>query len=348
MQQLMRRTSVITAIVFSMAILLLACYSLRWILLLACLSVGIGVLLAPPVRYLRAQLHVPKGISAFLFLVLFLALTFGVGYLIYLVAVDNIEPFVRQLPRTLDAGRDQLANILRKFPSLSDAIRNLKIGEIAQKSGGAIIRGLEMGIGFFSLLIYVLASSLYLATSLTRYEQGLLTLIPVKSQLKAKAVLDRCASALRQWFVAQLIAMASVGACASIGFLIIGLAYWPVLGLLTALLDIIPFVGPTIAAVCAVLITFGEDASKVPWVILNFVIVEHIESNLVVPLVMKGQVELPPFILLTFMLILANWFGILGVLIAPPLLTVLRTVYLMVYVPSINDGEMKAEEQKAA
>lgn len=330
-------------------ILVVAIYSAEFPLLVATIGIGIGVLIAPVIDRMHKKFRIPRSIGAVFFLLVWAALIGGIGFLVYSLLWGQVSQLATQLPELSREASRRLADLFQRFPSISASLRKMNVGGSAEGFLGALGQSIRGGIEAITGLVFVIAVSLYISSAKERYVDSVLSLFPRTSHARARFLMSESASALRRWFVAQLIAMSCVGICASVGFLIIGMPYWAVLGALTAILDIVPFVGPTIAAICAILIALGsDDPSKAIWVVVNFVIVEHIESNLVVPMVMRGQVDLPPVHLLTLMLIFGSWFGILGVLIAPPTLAVARTLYLLVYVPSINTGKPAIKKDRAA
>jgi predicted PurR-regulated permease PerM len=315
-----------------------AVYLAKIPLLVTAIGIGIGVLIAPVIDRMHQKLRIPRSLGAVFFLFVWAGVIGGVGFLVYSLLWSQLSQLATQLPELGREASRRLAEFFHRFPLISENVRKLNLGGSAQGFVGTLSQSIRGGIEAVTGLVFIIAVSLYVSSGKERYVESFLSLFPQSAHPRARVLMTESASALRRWFAAQLIAMSCVGVCASIGFLIIGMPYWAVLGALTAVLDIIPFVGPTIAAICAILIALGSDPSKALWVIVNFVIVEHIESNLVIPMVMKGQVDLPPVHLLTLMLVFGNWFGILGVLVAPPTLAVARTLYLLVYVPSINAG----------
>jgi predicted PurR-regulated permease PerM len=335
MRPLVKTTLVVTSVVMALVALGLGAFAARWMLLLALIAIGTGTLLASPLRTLERKLHVPSSVGAILFLVILVGGLTGIGFLLSHLFSDQAEAISSDLPGLLDKARDQLSAILSRL-GISSGLKSLNVGALTSQAGAAVIHGAKIGAGVGAGLLYLLACSLYLATSPERYVDSFMSLAPKRFRRRIREVLNLSAYTLRHWFRAQLIAMLGVGICASVGFLIIGVKYWFLLGVLTSVLDIIPLVGPTIAAAAALLVALGTQSSQVPWIIANFLVVEAIEAKVIVPLVMRGRIELPPFQLLTFMYVLGEWFGILGVFIAPPLLAVLRAVYLSVYVPSIN------------
>lgn len=346
-RQLIHDTLLITSIVIFILLFIFALYSVRRPILLASIGIGVGVIFSPSVQFLKEKLKIPKGISGMLFLILWAGGLFGIGYLIYNLVSRQVFQFSQNLPFLLESGKHRLAEISEKIPILKATLQKFNWDSFAHTSMNSLAQGVQVGTEIITGLIYLIAVSIYTAIEKDRYLNAFLSVVPQNVQNKFQFILKKLASVLRNWLVAQFIAMICVGACACIGFLIIGLKYWLVLGILTAVLDIVPFVGPTIAAICACLVTLGSNPEKLIWIMVNFVIVEHIESNLVVPLILKGKIDLPPVHLLTMMLIFAHWFGILGVLIAPPTLAIMRAIYLMVYIPFINNEKIADEEEKA-
>lgn len=130
--------------------------------------------------------------------------------------------------------------------------------------------------------------------------------------------------------------MSIIGLITSVTLKLIGINYWLLFGLTTAVLDIIPYVGPILAVIFTSIVTLGTQPDKIYWVIGSFLIIQQIEGNLLIPLIMRDRVQLPEAPLIVLMLILSNWFGVLGAFVAPPLLAVVRTIYLMTYVPRMN------------
>jgi predicted PurR-regulated permease PerM len=131
--------------------------------------------------------------------------------------------------------------------------------------------------------------------------------------------------------------MVILGVMIAVGLWIVGVDYWAVYGLLAAIFAIIPYIGTLIVVVCASLITLASEPSLVLWVIAVFVVAQQIEGNFVLPMLMKGQVELPEVPLLIFILLLGSWLGIVGVFVAPPFFAIMRVLYIELYLPRVGD-----------
>ncbi|MGZ3699501.1 MAG: AI-2E family transporter, partial [Bdellovibrionota bacterium] len=177
---------------------------------------------------------------------------------------------------------------------------------------------------------------LYIASRPASYHAGFLSMFPARMRARLTEVRGESARALRGWFVSQVLAMLIVGVIASVGLKVIGSDYWFQLGSLTATLELVPFIGPAAAFFAAVLVTLASQPDKIWWVGGYFLLLLRLEGDLIIPLLMRGRIELPPVHLLTLMLVMGEGFGVLGFLVAAPLLAVLRKIYLMTYVPRMD------------
>jgi predicted PurR-regulated permease PerM len=346
MDRTVRKTFVTLATAIPLMLLVAAAYTVRWPLICAAMGVGLGVIVSPAVNWAQSRWNVPRGVGGVL-LFLFWALLFsGISYLVYILVWEQLGQLIQKLPALVEQVRLTLLERFKGVPGVRSNLSNMNWGAMVSTAFGTVGWGLTTALAALTAAVYVIVISVYYAMQKERYASGFLTLFPKRMHPSALLVMRDTARSLRRWIGAQLIAMTVVGLCASVAFLIIGIDYWAVLGALTGLLDIIPYVGPLIAALCAVVVTLGSEPDKLWWVVGAFLVVQQIEANLVIPLVLRDRVELPPVHLMTLMLILAQWFGVIGILLAPPLLAVGRTMWLMIYVPSINAGTLEVEPRK--
>ena len=168
------------------------------------------------------------------------------------------------------------------------------------------------------------------------YRKILISAFPKSKRNKVRGILQECANILRKWFKAQIIDMVIIGSITAIGLWVSGIEYWAVFGLLTAVLGIIPYVGIVIVVVLATILTLATNPTQLWNVLLVFGITQQIEGNLVLPLVMKGKVQLPEVPLLIFMLLLGSILGILGIFLAPPIFAIMKVLYEKLYLPHME------------
>lgn len=205
---------------------------------------------------------------------------------------------------------------------------------------------LSIGSGIADLLVVVFAG-IYLATQPNFYRIGAIKLVPpTRRKIAAEAMLES-ERALRLWLKGQAIAMLVVGLLTGIGLWALGMPSALALGLLAGLLEFIPFAGPIIAAIPAILIALAVSPELALWVTLLYVAIQQFEGNLLTPLVQQYAVDLPGAVLLFSLIGFGSLFGTLGVILAAPLAVVMMVLVKRLYVietldtPTPIPGETK-------
>ena len=111
-----------------------------------------------------------------------------------------------------------------------------------------------------------------------------------------------------------------------------------VLGLIAAISEFVPLVGPVIATIPAMLEAASQGVNSMIWVVVAFLIIQQVESNLLVPFIQRRAVHLPPVLALFATVLFGVIFGISGLLFATPLVVVVMTIIKMAYVEDILGG----------
>lgn len=302
-------------------------------------GIGIGVIMGPALTYLRQKFNMPRALSALLCLLAVLTIFSVVTFSVSFIVSDQVEALSNRAPEIKANLNREFETITKKYAWVSDQVQDLNFAGTAQKAFNRLFSGIRTSLELFGAALFALVLSLYVAVSLPEYFNGIINAFPKNSQKKVEHVMRRCAKTLRVWFRAQLGVMCILGIITAIGLWIVGVQYWAVYGLLAALFSVIPFVGMVFVVSIAVLITLASNAALVPWVILVFIITQQIEGNIVVPLLMKEQVELPEATLIIFMLFCGSWLGVMGIFLAPPVLAILIVLYREIYLPKIRSQE---------
>jgi predicted PurR-regulated permease PerM len=147
------------------------------------------------------------------------------------------------------------------------------------------------------------------------------------------------------WAGATLLGMVTIG------FLVF-LLMWPIFGFMDALvlglvactLEAIPFLGPILSAVPALLLAFGEGGLTPLWVVLAYIAVQAFENNVIIPFLMASRMKLHPLAVIFSMLLCVAAFGVLGVLVAAPLVAVATILHEEIYrkrfLPTVTDTDL--------
>ena len=277
------------------------------------------------VKYARLSNAVATGLSILLIL----------GSIAALIALfgQQVGQQVQALRETLpDAWRDLEARI--GDMGLSDQMDRL-MASISTPGGGSLSGFgrtlLSIGSGLADLLVVVFAG-IYLATQPNFYRIGAIKLVPPTRRKIAAEVMLESERALRLWLKGQAIAMVVVGLLTGIGLWALGMPSALVLGLLAGLLEFIPFAGPIIAAIPAILIALAVSPELALWVTLLYLAIQQFEGNLLTPLVQQYAVDLPGAVLLFSLIGFGTLFGTLGVILAAPLAVVMMVLVKRLYV----------------
>ena len=190
---------------------------------------------------------------------------------------------------------------------------------------------LSIGSGIADVLV-VLVAGIFLATQPRFYLTGAVKLIPSGKRPLALEAITESERALRLWLRGQLIAMVVVGLLTGFGLWMLGMPSAFTLGLLAGVLEFIPFVGPILSMVPAVLLALAVSPDLALWVLLLYFAVQQFEGYLLTPLVQQYSVDLPGVVLLFALIAFGALFGTLGVILAAPLTVVSYVLVKRLYV----------------
>jgi predicted PurR-regulated permease PerM len=214
-------------------------------------------------------------------------------------------------------------------------------GRITTQFGGAtkylfpFLSHTAAALGGFLLIVFL---SIYFAADPELYRRGVLALLPARRRAQGSEVMDRVAMVLRKWLVTQLIAMAVIGTVTTVALLILRVKAAFALGLLAGLFEFIPTVGPILSAVPAIAMGFLDSPEKALLVGGVYVAIQFMENHILIPLLMKGGMDLPPALTVITQALLALVFGFLGLMVAVPLLATVLVVVQVLYVQKAAAG----------
>lgn len=323
-------------------VLLALLFFARDVLIISLIGIGMGVLMAPALDLLHGRFRIPRALGAVIVILGLIAILGGIGYAVFELAADQVATLRARAPAILARLQMLAEQQMKNYPWIEEEISAINVGATVQTVMYRVLGGLQSGTVAISGFVFATLVAIYASIRSLTYRASLIRAFPPRMRLKTEAFLDRSAKMLRLWFRAQLIDMLLLGLITAIGLWIVGVDYWFVFAILTVVFGIIPYVGIILVVAIVTLVTLASDPSQVPWVLLVFFITQQLEGNVILPLVMRGQVELPEVPLLIFMLFLGSWLGLVGVFIAPPLLAVLRVAYEDFYLDKIEEGESVA------
>jgi predicted PurR-regulated permease PerM len=229
----------------------------------------------------------------------------------------------------LPAAADTFA---KQVPFLSVPVSELVKGSsIGNLLAGALSWGKAVA-GSIATFVVIVIAGIYIAINPGVYRRGFLMLFPKRVQPQIADTIDDAGAALRLWLGAQLLAMIMVGVLTGAGLALIGVPSALGLGFVAGVLEFIPYLGPILAAVPALLLASTQSWEMVAWTLALFVAVQQIENNIILPLVSGRAVDLPPAVGLFAVVAIGILFGPLGLLLAYPLAIVIDVAVRRLYV----------------
>ncbi|MCP1167174.1 AI-2E family transporter [Limimaricola sp. ASW11-118] len=197
--------------------------------------------------------------------------------------------------------------------------------------GGTLTTAIGIGTG----IVLLVSVSIFLALDPKLYRMGLLHLVAPARRGRAGEVLDALDRNLWRWLLGQMVDMAAVAILTGVGLWLAGVPLAITLGLIAGVTNFIPFIGPFLSAVPAVAIAFADDQQKALWALGIFVAVQQFEGNVLMPIIQKRAVALPPVLSILAIVAFGALFGFLGIVVATPLLLVVIVLVRMLYVEDV-------------
>jgi predicted PurR-regulated permease PerM len=183
--------------------------------------------------------------------------------------------------------------------------------------------------------------AIYVGADPGLYHAGLMRLFPRGARDQAGVVLTRIATVLRRWLVTQLVAMVVIGVVSTVTLLLLGVKAAVALGVIAGLLEFVPTVGPILAAVPAIAMGFLDSPEKALTVGLAYLVIQQLEGHVLIPILMKEGMDLPPALTIVTQAVMALLFGFLGLMVAVPLLAVVIVPVKLLYIEGVvRDAEV--------
>jgi len=306
------------------------------------LGILFGLPLAQGADLLKKR-GIPRGIGVALILTLFLGLLTAGGVSMAPILRAQSKELQERLPEAMDkidAWLGHRADTVAAGGNLRREITKQMSG--AQHSFLRVLTSTFTVSGAFMLVLFIAA---YIGVDPALYHGGLLELFPARQRPRTAVALANLATTLRRWLVTQLIAMVVIGAVTTVFLFAVHVKAALPLGILAGVLKFIPIVGSIFAAIPAIAMAFIDSPHKALVIAIGYFVIQFVENHLLVPILMKHGVNIPPALTLGIQALMALLFGFLGLLVAVPLLAAILTIVRAVNAQDMRD--ISAEADKA-
>jgi len=289
------------------------------------------------------RFNAPRTVAVMTIVVATLGLLLGAWMLTWPTLQQQAAVIREQLPQALTEiavwiqSRYDMATgeLINAEPQFWEQLRARAGEELAGLVGGALPL-LNTVVGAVASLLVVIIAGVYLAVEPQLYIDGASRLVPPEHRPRVAETLRAIGASLRRWMLGTVINMIAVGVLTTLGLWLLGVPTALGLGLIAALLEFVPIIGPILSAVPAIAVALIVSPTQALYVLILYVAVQQIESNVLTPLVMKGAVRLPPALTMLFQAVMFVLFGFLGLLLAVPLLAVVIVAVESLYVTPLE------------
>jgi len=303
-------------------------------------AAGLVFLLNPIVNYLEAR-RVPRVVAVFLSFLFFVTVVVA-GFSLLVPAIsEQSAAFASSLPETYDALLGWVEDIGQRFnldigvPLTEAGIRDWLSDPANQETiqqvignfgtfGGRLILGVAEGV---AVVVLAPLMALYMLLDLKRTKEKAVELTPPRHREEAVFVASQVATAMGSFVRGQLLVAIIVGVASSIGLWLLDIPFWLIIGILSGILNLIPFAGPIVGGALAALVALLDGSvAKAVLAILIFTAIQQTDNHVITPLVQRTRVQLSPLVIVLALIVGGSLAGLLGVLVAVPLTAAVRII----------------------
>ncbi len=315
-------------------------------LLLAILITVIAAIALSTVAEPLERRGVPRGVGALIGLVLGLAVIAGVFALVIPPFVEQTNEFVKDVPGNVDDLSDRVGDLTGAKPAdVVDRVQEFTeryVDDPTRLIGPLASIGLGLA-GVIGALVLIMITAYYIAINPSPLVNGVRRLVPPAYRPRADRIMFRLRVSWIGWLRGVAVDMACSGLLLWIGLTIIGLDFAIFFAVLAALFTVVPYFGAIAAGIPPFLFAFTDSPGKALLVLGVYLLVQQVESNLVIPLVMSRAVKLHPALIAVGVVVVGQLFGFVGLIVAVPLLSLIVILVEELWVKPMEEADRMDE-----
>jgi predicted PurR-regulated permease PerM len=333
-------------LVAGVALIAVALFVLLWYAGNILLTVFAGVLLSVGLRglagWLTDRTGLPAGVSLAIVIVVLLGLLGAGGWALG----DSVAAQVSQLMETLPGAVDNFRRTLGQSAVGRFVLERVSAGAASEQAARQAPWALGLTLDVITGLALAAFVALFVAAQAGTYAQGVLRLLPPNRRRRGRQVLNELDTRMRRWLLGKLVAMVIIAVVTSAGLALIGVPLALAFGVLAGLLNFVPYVGPVVAFVPAVLLALMQGVGTAGAVAGLWIGVQALEGYVLTPLIDQEAVDVPPALQLSALAVAGALMGPLGIVLGAPLTAVVFVLVQRLYVEDALGDDLDAPAER--
>lgn len=342
-----RTVDISTGIIFRTILIILLIwllYLVRDVIAIFFIALIFSAAIDPPVDWLSRK-KIPRPFSV---LIVFVIVFFVAGLVIsFLVPalINQVNEFTTQAPQQFERLSSTLQNIDQYFQSKGIKFQShnffAELGNNLTKLSGEIFSTTLSVFAGGIAVIAILSMTFYLSVKEEGMQRFLASITPAAHQNYVVSLAERMRAKIGKWLQGQILIIIIIFALDYVVLSLLGVPYALILAIFGGLLEIIPYLGPIIAAIPAIIIGFLVSPITGLLVLAAYIVIQQFENHVITPQVMRKAVGLNPVAVILALLIGAKLGGVLGAILAIPV-----TTALSVFIKDLIIKKEKTENQE--
>jgi predicted PurR-regulated permease PerM len=304
------------------------------ILVLIFIALFLAIGLNPAIVRLR-KLGIPRALAVTIVALLVVGLLAGgiIALIPPLISqttqlIDNVPDYIQSLQRN-----ETINDLVTRYDILNRVTSALNAGTVGNVAGGVVGVGRMVAGTIFNLLT-VLVLTIYFMASFDRLRERAYTLVPASRRVRVRLLTDEILTKVGAYMVGAISIAVLAGASTWLLAVILGLAYPFALAVVVAVTDLIPQIGATLGAIIVTLVGFASSLSDGIACAIFFLVYQQVENYLIYPNVMRRSVKVSDVAAVVAALLGVSLFGVVGALVAIPMVAAIQLIMREVVVPS--------------
>jgi predicted PurR-regulated permease PerM len=310
--------------VFAAFVLVYVVYLVRDVIALLFITIIFVAAITPVIDYLKK--FVNRTLAVSVVFIIILALLAGILYAIIPPLVEQSKQLAENIPGWIARATPYYQAARDYLPSLQNSLD--KVSSSLATASGNIFSATASIFGGVVSLITVIVLSFYFLLDEKAFKTSIFALLPPEKRDDVSDIVKKLTLKVGDWLRGQLILGLVVGTLDLIGLLIIGIPYALTLGLISAIFELVPVIGPIMSGAIAAAVALTISPVKALFVIILYVIIQQLENHILVPQIMRKAVGLSPVIIIIAVVTGAKLLGIAGALIAIPIAASISVIAL--------------------